>query len=77
MKFALFTIPVEGPERDLRIRETNDFLAQVEVRRYNAQIVATMNPQEQASNEKVLLSEKINGALRRWRSEEAAKMPIW
>jgi hypothetical protein len=41
MKFVLFTIPVEGPERDLRLQEANNFLAQVEVRRYNAQLVST------------------------------------
>lgn len=97
MKFALFTIPVEGPERDLRIREVNDFLAQVKVRRYNAQILSTQTgtfwsilvsydePREETPNEKILFSEysalndlekKIYEALRRWRSEEAAKMKM-
>jgi ribonuclease D len=69
MKFVLFTIPVEGPERDLRLQEANNFLAQVEVRRYNAQLVFTQmgtfwsilvsydEPQDGESSEKILFSD--------------------
>jgi hypothetical protein len=38
---SFLPFPVEGPERDLRLQEANNFLAQVEVRRYNAQLVST------------------------------------
>jgi hypothetical protein len=69
MKFVLFTIPIEGPERDLRIQEANNFLAQVKVRRYNAQLVSTQmgtfwsilvsydEPQDGESSEKILFSD--------------------